>query len=266
MRALRALVVALLLAAGLAGTRQDDQSGPAVFLLSGQSNMVGQGATDELPTDLATLPPTVRLFVDGERSRIADRPRFGPEVTFAHAMAAAWPDRDLVLVKFAVGGTSLLAWAPDWSEDEARRTQNAAAGPLFERLMDYAGVDLGPAARFAALLWMQGERDARYADIGPDYLARLDAFLSAARARLSAPDLPFLLGLVNPPADRYPAAGVVRAQQRAAPGRLAATTLIETDDLSKWPDNLHYDTAGQLELGRRFAAAYLESRGEAPRR
>jgi len=230
---------------------------PYVFVLSGQSNMVGQGVTAELSPELATLPPTVRLFVEGQPAATGDRPSFGPEVTFAHEMATAWPDRNLVLLKFAVGGTSLLAWAPEWSEAEAARTGNAGAGPLYARLLDSIRLDLGPAARFAAVLWMQGERDARFEDVGPEYLDRLDTFITALRADVNTPGLPLLLGLVNPPPARYPAAAVVRAQQREAPTRLTSTVLVDTDDLGKRDDELHYDTAGQLELGRRFARAFL---------
>jgi hypothetical protein len=231
---------------------------PYVFVLSGQSNMLGQGTTAELTGDLSTLPPTVQLFVDGEPALFTDRRSFGPEVTFAHEMARAWPDRNIVLLKYAVGGTSLLAWAPEWSEAQAELTANANAGPLYSQLMAAVrGPALGPSARFAGLLWMQGERDARYLTVGPDYLANLGTFVAAVRADLDEPDLPLLLGLVNPPPERYPAADVVRAQQLAAPDELAMTAVIDTAGVTKRDDDLHYDTAGQLELGRRFAQAYL---------
>jgi len=47
---------------------------------------------------------------------------------------------------------------------------------------------------------------------------------------------------------------VQRAQQRTG-DELAAVRLIDTEGLSKREDGVHYDTAGLLELGRRFAAA-----------
>ena len=72
-----------------------------------------------------------------------------------------------------------------------------------------------------------------------------------------AEDLPFVLGLVNPPPERYPAYDAVRDAQRRAAREFVNVHLVETDDLSKRSDNLHYDTAGNLELGRRFAAMYL---------
>jgi len=34
---------------------------------------------------------------------------------------------------------------------------------------------------------------------------------------------------------------------------------VKTDDLAKRNDHLHYNTQGQLELGKRFARAYLQT-------
>ena len=63
------------------------------------------------------------------------------------------------------------------------------------------------------------------------------------------------MGRANPSPERYTELPVVqRAQQRIADD-LAAVRLIDTEGLSKRDDGVHYDTAGLLELGRRFAAA-----------
>jgi hypothetical protein len=233
-------------------------TGPFVFILTGQSNMVGQGSTAELSDDLATLPSTVRLFVDGSEVAVRDTPAFGPEVTFAHDLADAWPGRSIVLLKYAVGGTSLLAWAPEWDADRAGLTQNEAAGPLYEHLIDMVrGVELGPSARYAGVLWMQGERDARYPDVAAAYLENLETFITRLRADLGEPELPFVLGVVNPPADRFPGADVVRAAQLEAAEVLPHTAVVEASGVTKRDDDLHYDSAGQLELGRRFARNFL---------
>ena len=137
---------------------QDTTGSPLVFVLAGQSNMVGQGLTEELAPAQAVTPPNVTYFLGADEAGLFDRDRFGPEVSLAGRLAEAWPDRELVFVKHARGGTSLLAWAPEW--DEAR-------------------------------------------------------------------------------------------------AEIAGVFLIETDDLTKHDDGVHYDTGGILELGRRFAEAYL---------
>ncbi len=86
-----------------------------VFVLAGQSNMVGQGDVAKLSEDLKQLPPNILLYLNGERADFADRNHFGPEIGFAHEMSRAHPREAIILIKFAVGGSSLLAWAPEWS-------------------------------------------------------------------------------------------------------------------------------------------------------
>ena len=46
--------------------------------------------------------------------------------------------------------------------------------------------------------------------------------------------------------------------QVAAARRDPFVFCIDIDDLTKHSDELHYDTAGQLELGQRFAEVVLE--------
>jgi hypothetical protein len=233
--------------------------GPLVFVLAGQSNMVGQGATDEIAPDDAVLPPNVTYFLGPVETTPAEHPRFGPEVALARDLAAVLPDREIVLVKHARGGTSLLAWAPQWDSARAEITRNASAGPLYSQLMDVLqGLDLGPDAELGAILWMQGERDARTPEAGEEYFANVTELIAAFRRDLARPDLPFLLGHVNPPAERYPAREAVREAQKRAAREISGVHLIATDDLTKWDDDLHYDTEGILELGHRFAAAALE--------
>lgn len=259
--------VVLLLASGPFGaTPQADET--LVFVLSGQSNMVGQGVVAELPDDLREVPANVRFFLNGEPTTFAAQERFGPEVTFAHTLSAAYPGKSIVLIKFAVGGSSLLAWAPDWDPAAAALTGNEGQGPLYRTLMGHVATSRAalaagdePGGRLAALLWMQGERDARFEAAGAQYAANFAALVARFRADLDAPDLPFLFGQVNPPAQRYPAVTAVREAQAAAARSIAGATMISTEGISKRADDLHYDSAGQLELGRRFARAYLEIAG-----
>ena len=127
------VVLALILLPG----RTIAQAPPLVLILAGQSNMVGQGVTDELPPELSVLPPRVEFFVGARRTVLSETSQFGPEVTLAHELARAMPDRDIVMIKHALGGTSLLAWSPAWDSAQADVTQNAAAGPLYRQLLTF---------------------------------------------------------------------------------------------------------------------------------
>ena len=235
---------------------------PQVFILSGQSNMVGQGRTADLPDALTRLPPNVTYYLNGEPTSFAAQPQFGPEVSFTHELANAWPGEPIIVIKFAVGGTSLLAWAPEWRQALARRTRNENQGPLYQRLMGYiASAEIGPRPRLAAVLWMQGERDARYPLVGWRYRSNLTTLVERLRQDLESPTLPFIYGQVNPPMLRYPGFAIVRKAQAEAERTIPFATMVSTDGVSKHDDDLHYDSEGQLELGRRFARAYLELEG-----
>ncbi|MBN1673812.1 MAG: hypothetical protein JXR37_22380 [Kiritimatiellae bacterium] len=232
---------------------------PLVFILAGQSNMVGAGK--ELEDELRKLPPNVEFHSRGKgdgTKREQFMKRFGPEATFAQAISHAFPDRRIVLVKHAKGGTSLLAWAPDWDPEVADRTKNRDAGPLYAPLMALVKKAVGDRdVEYGAVLWMQGERDAGFPAAAKEYGRHFAALIARFRKDLNAPDLPFIYGQVNPP-PAYKGRDAVRAAQAATEEAISHTKMVQTDGLSKWQDNLHYDSEGQLELGRRFAKAYLE--------
>jgi hypothetical protein len=221
--------------------------------------MVGRGVSAELPPEMARTPANVQYFLEGELTRFAEQERFGPEVGFAHELASAWPERQIVLLKYAVDATSLLAWAPVWDSVGAAITENVLDGPLYENLLDIVAlVPLRADAEFAGFLWMQGERDAYFPAAGAEYLRNLEKLVQCLREDLGKPNTPFVLGQVNPPPDRWAAADLVREAQREAEGQISSTRLVLTDDLPKHGDEVHYNTDGQLELGRRFARAYLD--------
>lgn len=234
---------------------------PLVIVLAGQSNMLGQGRRAELDPTQRELPANVELVVSGRPAGPALGETFGPELALAHGFAAAHPGRKVRLLKFAIGTTSIRAWAPDWSAEAAAVVGNESFGALYPRLRDFVRTELGVDQAPHAILWFQGERDARFAPAAADYGPRLDEFIRRLRSDLSAPEAWFILGTVNPP---YPDAGVVAATQRTTPERLSRIKVVSSEGLTKRADHLHYDTAGQWELGRRFARELLSTLPAAP--
>ena len=86
-----------------------------VFLLGGQSNMAGSGKSKDLQAPYNE--PFKKVMIWNWKGRkwsalspnpaVNGRGMFGPEVSFGHAIAKAFPDEDIRLVKYARGGTAL---------------------------------------------------------------------------------------------------------------------------------------------------------------
>ncbi|MBP86368.1 MAG: hypothetical protein CMJ64_06595 [Planctomycetaceae bacterium] len=78
-----------------------------VFILAGQSNMVGWGDSLKLDTDLRSGKERVLMFENGKWQPLRPFKRamknqekfgmtefsFGPEIAFGHEMAKSWPTR-----------------------------------------------------------------------------------------------------------------------------------------------------------------------------
>ncbi|MHC4596637.1 MAG: glycoside hydrolase family 99-like domain-containing protein, partial [Planctomycetota bacterium] len=260
-----------------------------VSILSGQSNMVGHGNSLELPDALRKGTDRVLMFEDGkwqplrpfkppnktQRKNGLTEFSFGPEIAFAHAIAEAWPDETIGIVKQAFGGTGVLAWNPNWTKEQADRTKDGGKGNLFKKLTDK--VKAACASRDCELMgfvWQQGGKDMVFVDVAKEYLTNLKAMVDGVRKEVGAEDMPFLYGSArrsewNLPDDlsdmvptelnsgRIGAMWVFKAQWDAQQAITNAKMVIHRD-LERHPKDAHYNTAGQLELGRLFAEAYLD--------
>ena len=238
-----------------------------VVLLAGQSNMGGNTLVTNLAVELRQPPPNVTLVNDGKIVRIGSGSTFGPEVGFAATAAAARPDEKLLLVKLAKSGTSLAGWSPQWDQSRLASIYDTNAGPLYRTLLEqFNAATQGKNIRLTAILWMQGESDTRYPALGPNYFQNFTNLIAAFRRDLGQPDLPFIFGRVNMPADalendqktiKFRFINDVRVAQERAAREVPGVQLIETDDLNKQADRIHYDAKAQVELGRRFAQVWL---------
>jgi hypothetical protein len=225
-----------------------------IFLLGGQSNMVGHGKVAELEEALRSGPANVRIWDKTGWVALTPAGTFGPEVSFAAAMAKAWPNERIGLIKHARGGTSLLAWAPDWKKEDAARTGNDKAGALYAPWMAAlrAARAMAPEARVAAAFWMQGERDALYPEAADNYRTNFMTLIAAVRRDSGNANLPFIFGRIR----SGKLAKSVRGAQEETAREVAGVIMVNTDDLEPVKD-LHWGAKGQVELGRRFAAAFL---------
>ncbi len=235
-----------------------DPSSPGrtrVFLLAGQSNMLGQGANSELTPPYNASQTNIAFWHNGDWVDLAPGfggtgDEFGPEVGFGYTIGQALvpPDR-IFLVKYSLGGTALYNdWAPP-SGPQYTSFMNTARAALAN--LDTDGVDY----EISAMLWLQGESDAVEGQ-GAAYEANLRNFIDDMRTQFSVPDLPFYIARVRTYYGTVEQSGLVRTAQVAVAESTANVEAFDTDSYNLINGG-HYNTAGQLNIGIDFANTYL---------
>lgn len=147
------------------------------------------------------------------------------------------------LVPCAHGGTSMDQWSP------ALKEQGGASlyGAMLRRVAVVGG-------RVKGLLWYQGESDALNAERFPEFAGKFAALISAVRADIGQPELPFYyvqLGRVIRDGDPT-GWNAVQEDQRRIAEEVAHTAVVPAIDL-ELDDLIHVGTDGLKRLGRRMA-------------
>lgn len=234
-----------------------------LWLLCGQSNMKGRGFMPEEPKNdprivmmhlkdnqwyLARHP--LHLTGDAKTFQGHDNAGVGPGLAFAEVLAAQDKTVAVGLVPCAVGGSSIKLWQKGAKlyEDALRRAKLA--------LQTTAPVK----ARLRGILWLQGEANANAEEL-PLHAGRLRAMIEAFRADLAQPDLPFIACTIGEMLSE-PKLSDLKAMneiQLALPKTIPHAACIDARDLKTHiGDRVHFDTAAQIEIGKRFAAKVIE--------
>lgn len=234
-----------------------------VFLLGGQSNMLGRAPVSGLPVELQG-PQSDVLFFGGSDGTAGttltplqpdgkNPGEFGPEVTFGRTMADAFPTTQFALIKYAAGGTALYNdWAPD-----------TGSGPGAQYNLFQQTVTDGLAALHSAghttdiigMLWHQGESDAIEGQEA-NYQTNLTNFISDVRSNYGT-DLPFMIGEIR---RQSTATNTVADAQVAVGAADPNSTFVQAADLS-FLDTYHFDAASMTTLGERYANSYASNYG-----
>jgi hypothetical protein len=234
-----------------------------LWLLCGQSNMKGRGFMPEEPKNdprivmmhkvddqwyLARHP--LHLTGDAKTFQGHDNAGVGPGLAFAEVLAAQDKTAAIGLVPCAVGGSSIKLWQKGAKlyDDALRRAKLA--------LQTTAPVK----ARLCGILWLQGEANANAQEL-PLHADRLRAMIEAFRTDLAQPDLPFIACTIGEMKEE-PTLSNLKAMndiQLALPKRVPQTACVDARDLKTHiGDSVHFDTAAQNEIGKRFAAKLAE--------
>jgi hypothetical protein len=228
------------------GTAQAATVRPLLFVLAGQSNMVGHG----FPVPFAVVSPRIERVtlantlepagpVLGERGDPSiDGSGAGPGLPFARTIIRHDSKARVVLLMCAVGGTSIAAWQPG-QQFYDRCTARTKAALKFGRL--------------AGVLFLQGETDA--ASAAPNWwLPDFMSYTTAVRATFGR--VPIVFGQIGT-IDGAPGQTEVRREQAAVV--LPCSRMVTTTDLPTM-DGVHFTTPAYGILGQRFARAWQATR------
>ncbi len=241
-----------------------------VYILCGQSNMVGSGNVTELNQDhpelafqddvlywyqLTTAPPADPDIVAGSwgplRELSAEGHSFGLELSFGRAIADA-SETPVAILKTAANGASIDFYTPTGSASAywSHLSIDARVAIINLRAQGYE-------PRVRAFVWVQGSSDANHPENHQLYGVNLERLAGGVRI-LWGVDLlvvqsqqhccgPFPQGWID----------TVRNAKTAFTINDANATLTETDDLTLRSDLTHFEWRSLLTLGERLAADLL---------
>jgi hypothetical protein len=239
-----------------------------VYVLSGQSNMMGAGTTEDgLPAHLQTQQADI-YFVDltnmagtfmnldvPNATRYGDPwppppIGFGPDVTFARSVADS-TKRRVFIYKWALGGQNL-------------DVNFLRKGGLYDWMIQNKGkiekdlrTRFNASPRYRGFFWMQGESDANDT-MAPKYAANLAELMQRVRRDFGA-SIPVHLGRLST-FTNHPNWMAVRAAQVAFAEADSNAHWIDTDSFEVFPkDRIHFNNNGAMSLGHAFAQSYLKT-------
>jgi hypothetical protein len=221
-----------------------------VVLMAGQSNMVGLGEVKDL--DNCYLPNNVSYFNYSTNSHLKEFSNyyFGPEVGLAKRLNKEFPNLNFIFVKFAIGSSSINEWLPNVESKIYRKVDFGDLYDKFYKMTDSVTKNFN--TKTLALLWMQGETDARYKSTSDDYENNFKLFISKVRKDYNNHNLPIVFGKVNPYSENHKYVSQIQLAQKNIINSLPNTYMIETETLDKQKDNVHYSSSGLLKLGEAY--------------
>ncbi|MFC1735024.1 sialate O-acetylesterase [Candidatus Hydrogenedentota bacterium] len=257
------------------GVRQQDgaQRPIKVFILSGQSNMVGRGVPDELPEIYHKPDERILMLRDGEwRPFLPDKNFFGPEISFAREMAKAWPKDRIGIIKVGRGGTAIKYFFPECEEV----FKHSYPRPLYQQIMlEVTQARAVSDIEICGFLWKHGGADMKSTDPNATeiYIQDFRKLMEALRQDTTTPDLPAFIStyyrldefeearkeprLQKPMRSRPALFDILRAQVLAQ-DRIPHVRTVVMGMLPLRYDGIHFNTEGQLIHGRKFAEAVVE--------
>ncbi len=209
------------------------QEGKHLFILSGQSNMVG----------------------------------LNPEESFTPAITSKFGANNIIVVKDASGGKPIRRWYRDWKPLEGDDPK--AQPDLYDSLMTKVkAATQDEQIATVTFVWMQGERDAKEAHAAV-YERSLSGLYKQLSNDLGRKDLNFVIGRISDfdmSNEKYPHWTQIRDIQVKVAKSNNRFDWIDTDDLNDGlnrrgqviKNDLHMSAEGYVIMGSRFAEKAIQ--------
>lgn len=245
-----------------------------LFLFSGQSNMVGLGAsTNDLSADQKKTFADIKIYLDAEGDAAkmkkwstlgpgfgSTSSQFGPELLFGKGLAEAFPGKKMAFIKVARSGTYLgkaAEWLPPSSNGGKGGTYYAAMMASIDAALKNFNSAFDTTLytpKWAGFLWLQGEFDAMDATLANQYETNLTNLIKDIREKAGVADLPVILPMIDVQS-MWTNNAKIRAADIALTKKLTRVDTVETKGLAT--DGIHYKAAGMVTIGTRCAARFL---------
>ncbi|MGC9342354.1 MAG: sialate O-acetylesterase [Bacteroidales bacterium] len=228
-----------------------------IFMMAGQSNMAGRGkieAQDQVTNKrILTIDENNNWIVAREPLHFYEPNGAGLDcgMSFARELLKHVPDSiSIAMIPCAVGGSSVFQWLNDEEHRGVKLLSN-----YWEKvqLSKEKGTIKG-------ILWHQGERNANETDL-PIYKDALLQLFTKFRVSIGNNELPIILGEIGRFAEPEEKAGYFAGINQIIRNVAANNNnlhFISSEGLEDRGDNLHFNSASQRELGKRYAERYVE--------
>jgi hypothetical protein len=227
-----------------------------LFLLVGQSNMAGRGVVEE--QDKKPHPRVLMLSKEGKWVPAVDPMHFdkpaagvGLGKTFGQIIAEANPGITIGLIPCAVGGSPIDTW-------KLGVFYPATKSHPWDDMAKRAALAL-PAGTLKGILWHQGESDS-LPELAQAYEPKLHDLIARLRLEMKAPEITFIAGQMGKFADMpwTPEKTLVDQVHRDLPSHVPHCAFVNAEGLNHKGDKIHFDSPSFRELGKRYAAAFLQ--------
>ena len=248
-----------------------------VFILAGQSNMVGAADASNLSNvDLKDLenakenvsfvengneavPLNVTIPPDWKKKKFELDSCFGPEIFFGIELSKKHPNKKFLFIKRALGGASLYGcWNPNWTKEKAQYVNELSRPKLFHKLLNDVDRELSKYDKLdyqiMGMLWVQGESDSdqKWGPLPSDtYAENLTNLISKSRDAFKYPKMPFLIMQVG-------SKKIGQAMKRVSNELKNVIFIPQNMDrssynfLSRREDNIHYNYIGMKKISDLF--------------